>query len=360
MDSTGRRIIHIDMDAFYAAVEQRDNPDLRGKPVIVGGSPDSRGVVATCSYEARRYKIHSAMSSAKAAKLCPQGIFIKPRFDVYRRVSADVFSVFQAHTHLVEPLSLDEAYLDVTATVQNENCSATKLAHTILGEIQQRTQLTASAGISYNKFLAKIASDINKPNGCFTITPEQSGDFIARLPIRKFHGIGRVTEQKMKHMEIENGGDLKNFSLAELRQTFGKVGEYYYYIVRGIDERPVISDRERKSVGAEITLEHDLKDKQQVLAILEQQAHKVARILVGKKLTGRTVIVKIKYNNFEQITRSITFDQPLASLRELLNVLPGQLDKTEVGQRPVRLVGVAVANLLRSRRYCDDSQLNLL
>ena len=355
-----RRVVHIDMDAFYASVEQRDNPDLRGKPVIVGGAPSARGVVATCSYEARQYKIHSAMASATAVKLCPQAIFIKPRFDVYRQVSEEVFDIFRTYTDLFEPLSLDEAYLDLTLAVRYQNRSATELAIDILKEIKRRTRLTASAGISYNKFLAKIASDIRKPDGYFTIPPEKSTEFINALPVRKFHGIGKVTEQRMQAMGIQTGADLKNVAQAVLIKKFGKVGEYYYQIARGLDDRPVIRSRERKSVGAEVTLEHDLKDKSRVLAILEQQARKVAEVLVKKEVTGRTVVIKIKYDNFEQITRSVTFDEPLASLRELMMVLPEQLDKTDVGRRAVRLVGIAVSNLLPTRLYHSNKQLNLL
>ena len=255
---------------------------------------------------------------------------------------------------------MDEAYLDLTLAVRYQNRSATELAIDILKEIKRRTRLTASAGISYNKFLAKIASDIRKPDGYFTIPPEKSTEFINALPVRKFHGIGKVTEQRMQAMGIQTGADLKNVAQAVLIKKFGKVGEYYYQIARGLDDRPVIRSRERKSVGAEVTLEHDLKDKSRVLAILEQQARKVAEVLVKKEVTGRTVVIKIKYDNFEQVTRSVTFDQPLASLRELMMVLPEQLDKTDVGRRAVRLVGIAVSNLLPARLYHSNKQLNLL
>lgn len=357
--NTDRRIVHIDMDAFFAAVEQRDNPELRNKPIIVGGQPTSRGVVATCSYEARKYKIHSAMASATAARLCPHAIFVRPRFDVYRQVSSEVFDIFRTYTRMLEPLSLDEAYLDLSVATRERGRSATELAVEILSEIRRQTRLTASAGISYNKFLAKVASDIRKPNGYFTIPPEKSAAFIDRLPIRKFHGVGRVTERRMRSLGIKTGSDLKRCTRDDLVREFGKAGDYYYRIARGLDDRPVRSERKRKSVGAEITLEYDLRDKERILELLEQQARKVAKILATKEITGRTVVIKIKYDNFEQVTRSVTFDQPLMSLRDLLAVLPEQLDKTAVGQRAVRLVGVTVANLAPSPRSGYDKQLNL-
>jgi len=276
-----RKIIHIDMDAFYASVEQRDHPQLRGKPVIVGGDPGSRGVVATCSYEARRFGIHSAMSSARAYRLCPQAIFVRPRFDVYRAVSAQIREIFHQHTDLVEPLSLDEAYLDVTENKQ-QIASATWVAREILQQIYKQTALTASAGVSYNKFLAKLASDIDKPAGLTVVTPEQAEAFIGQLPVRRFHGIGRVTEKKLLARGIASGADLRRCSLAELEHLFGSAGQYFYDIARGIDTRPVVPNRVRKSIGKETTLAEDCASVDQMLTILGGLADKVAVLLQGK------------------------------------------------------------------------------
>jgi len=255
-----RKIIHIDMDAFYAAVEQRDFPELRGKPVVVGGAPDSRGVVATCSYEARVFGIRSAMPASQAYRLCPEAVFVRPRFEAYRAVSAEIRAIFQEFTERVEAISLDEAYLDVTASPLLQG-SATRIAQAIKQRIMESTRLTASAGVSYNKFLAKIASDRDKPDGLCLILPEQGREIIAGLPIGGFHGIGKATEAKMKALGIHCGRDLECLSIATLVQQFGKVGEHYYRIARGIDERPVIPNRPRKSWGAETTFPVDLSDK---------------------------------------------------------------------------------------------------
>ena len=252
-----RKIIHIDMDAFYASVEQRDNPEYRNKPLIVGGKPNSRGVVAACSYEARKFGIHSAMPCSQAYRLCPSAIFVRPRFEAYREVSSQIREIFWQYASEVEPLSLDEAYLDVTYTAEYKG-SATLIAKAIKREILKETNLIASAGVSYNKFLAKIASDMDKPDGLYVIKPEQGEDFVANLPIGKFFGIGPATEKKMKKAGINNGKDLRAWPLEKLIKTFGKTGNYYYNIARAIDHRPVRSKRIRKSLGKETTFSNDI------------------------------------------------------------------------------------------------------
>jgi len=270
-----RKIIHIDMDAFFAAVEQRDQPEYRYKPVIVGGSPEDRGVVAACSYEARKFGIHSAMASAKAKKLCPDAIFLRPRFNVYRQVSTEIQAIFRSFTDQVEPLSLDEAYLDVTECTLHKG-SATLIAKALKQKIKRQTGLTASAGVSYNKFLAKIASDMDKPDGLFLIKPEQGEEFIAQLPIRKFFGVGKATEKKMNALGIFTGTDLKQWSKENLVTKFGKTGHYYFNVARGIDNRPVKNSRVRKSLGTETTFSQDLSDVSLMLSQLNTLAHQVA------------------------------------------------------------------------------------
>jgi DNA polymerase IV len=340
-----RKVIHVDMDAFYASVEQRDNPKLRGKPVIVGGEPDSRGVVATCSYEARKYGIHSAMSSAKAFKLCPDAIFIRPEFSKYKQASRQIRNIFETYTDLIEPLSLDEAFLDVTLNKVN-NPSATIIARKILAQIFKETHLTASAGVSYNKFLAKVASDINKPRGLFVIPPEKAISFIEKLPIRKFFGIGKVTEAKMLKQGIKNGADLKKYTKIQLIKQFGKFGEYYFDIVRGIDNRPVNPTRIRKSVGKEITLPYDTDNMQHITALLEKLAEKVADILSKQKISGKTISLKVKYHDFKVITRSITLPLYLQhSSATIMQHIITLLKKTNVGKQKIRLLGITISNL---------------
>ncbi|MFO1434107.1 MAG: DNA polymerase IV [Candidatus Competibacteraceae bacterium] len=339
-----RKIIHLDMDAFYAAVEQRDFPDYRGQPVIVGGDPEYRGVVATCSYEARRFGVRSAMSAARARQLCPQAIFVRPRFAVYRQISQTLQAIFRRYTHLIEPVALDEAYLDVTGVTAFQG-SATRLAQEIKRAIQEETQLTASAGVSYNKFLAKLASDLNKPDGLYLITPEAGPAFVESLPIERFHGVGPATAARMKALGIHTGRDLQAWSEARLRQVFGKLGRYYYLLARGIDERPVISQRVRLSLGAETTFPQDLDD----LTVLQQHllelASEVVAALAEHQRVGYTLTVKVKYANFEQVTRRQTVTSPLRTVAELQPLLPVLLARTEAGQRPVRLLGVIVSNL---------------
>jgi DNA polymerase-4 len=308
-----RKIIHIDMDAFYASVEQRDRPEIEGKPVIVGGDPNSRGVVAACSYEAREFGIHSAMPSATAYKLCPEAVFIRPRFDAYRAVSSEIREIFYEYTDLVEPLSLDEAFLDVTENFKGMP-SATLIAREIRKKIYEKTgKLTASAGVSFNKFLAKVASDINKPDGITVITPEMADEFIDKLPIRNFFGVGKVTEEKMLNLGIKTGADLKKYKKEQLIQIFGKSGGYFYDIAHGMDDRPVEPNRIRKSIGKETTFSEDIDDTDQMIEILDDIAVKLENSLIKREAKGRTITLKVKYFDFQSITRSITIDEPADS-----------------------------------------------
>ena len=339
-----RKIIHVDMDAFYASVEQRDNPEYRGKPVVVGGTPEQRGVVAACSYEARKFGIHSAMSATQAHQRCPQAIFLKPRFTAYREVSEEIQAVFRQFTDLVEPLSLDEAYLDVTHN-QDYSGSATLIAKEIKYLIKEKTDLNASAGVSYNKFLAKIASDMDKPDGLYLITPEQGPEFIKTLPVRQFHGIGKATEKRMKEFGIHTGEDLLQRDLNELVKKFGKAGHFYYSISRGIDHRPVNNQRIRKSVGKETTFSKDMGDINEMFSILEELSSSVSRILFGKNLSAQTITLKVKYADFEQITRSRTIEKPTLSASNIFETVKDLLTNTEVGKRKVRLLGVSTSKL---------------
>jgi DNA polymerase IV len=331
------------MDAFYASIEQRDNPQLRGKPIIVGGDPQSRGVVATCSYEARKYGIHSAMPSSQAKRLCPQAIFVRPRMAAYRMASAQIRTIFFLYADLVEPLSLDEAYLDVTENRKNI-ASATIIAQEILAAINVETGLTASAGVSYNKFLAKVASDINKPNGLTVIIPEQAEAFIATLPIEKFFGIGKVTAKKMRAMGITNGAELKQLDLVTMSSTFGKAGTYFYNIVRGIDNRRVEPNRQRKSLGRETTLQHDIDDLDNIIEIITELAERVEALLRQANLQGYTVTLKLKYADFVTVTRAKTLSEPVDRCKIIAAISEELLKKTEAGQRKVRLIGVTVSN----------------
>ncbi len=340
-----RKIIHIDMDAFYAAVEQRDDPELRGRPVVVGGSPEGRGVVATCSYEARRFGIHSAMPAARAVRLCPDAVFVRPRFDVYRAVSRQIHALFREYTALVEPLSLDEAYLDVTET-PGFHGSATLIARDIKRRIREETGLVGSAGVSYNKFLAKQASDLDKPDGLYLIRPEEGAAFVAALPVGRFHGVGKATERKMHALGIETGADLRRWELPELVQSFGKRAPFYFDIARGIDRRPVRPSRERKSVGAENTFAADLYRREAMMTALQPLATKVQDALARRRLQGMTLTLKVKYADFQQITRSRTGRLPYRTADDMLPVLDALLDETEVARRPVRLLGVTVSGLV--------------
>jgi DNA polymerase IV len=341
-----RKIIHIDMDAFYASVEQRDNPELKGKPVIVGGSPDSRGVVATCSYEARKFGIHSAMASSKAYKLCPYAVFLKPEFEKYKSVSSKIRKIFHEYTDLIEPLSLDEAFLDVTESRAHMG-SASLIAREVLRKIYKETgELTASAGVSFNKFLAKAASDYNKPNGITIVTPGQSTDFIEKLPVRKFFGVGRVTEKRMHAFGIKTGFDLKKVQREQLVKWFGKAGSYFYNIAHGKDNRPVNPARIRKSIGKEITLETDINDKVQMLKVLTQLACNVERLLKKNNCKAMIITLKVKYFDFKSVSRSISVAEPLASADIIMKYVAHLLKSTKAGIKKVRLLGISVSGLI--------------
>lgn len=342
MESGARKIIHIDMDAFYASVEQRDDPALRGKPLAVGHGA-RRGVVAAASYEARRFGVRSAMPSTTALRKCPQLIFTPPRFEVYRAVSRQIHAIFADFADLIEPLSLDEAYLDVTADKAGVG-SATETARQIRARILAETGLTASAGVSYNKFLAKMASDQNKPNGQFLVGPGRGEAFVATLPIGRFYGVGEVTERKMKTLGIETGEDLHRQSLEMLVHHFGRSGPWFFGIARGIDERPVNPDRERKSSGSETTFEVDLLDTARIEAEIAALAAKVFSWCEKAGAFGRTVTVKIKYADFQQATRSRSLAGPVTdgeTLRRVARDLVGSVYPLRAG---VRLLGVTVSS----------------
>jgi DNA polymerase-4 len=351
------------MDAFYASVEQRDRPELKGKPVIVGGDPQARGVVAACSYEAREFGIHSAMASSTAYRLCPDAVFIRPRFDVYRAVSFDIRKIFCEYTDLVEPLSLDEAFLDVTENYMGMP-SATLIAREIKKKIYDRTgKLTASAGVSFNKFIAKVASDINKPDGITVITPDMADEFIDRLPIRKFFGVGKVTEEKMLNLGIKTGADLNKYKKEQLIQIFGKSGRYFYDIAHGLDERPVEPNRIRKSIGKETTFSEDIVDTGQMLEILDNIADRLENSLIKREAKGRTITLKIKYFDFQSITRSVTIDEPADSASVIMKYVRPLLSKTEAGEKKVRLLGISISNFddqeTNSGKVCKYRQLPL-
>lgn len=337
-----RKIIHVDMDAFYAAVEQRDDPALRGRPVAVGGG-GPRGVVMAASYEARPFGVRSAMPAVTARRLCPDLIFVRPRFDAYTAASRAIRDIFLSYTDLVEPLSLDEAYLDVTAPKRGPP-SATGIARAIKAEIRARTGLTASAGVSFNKFLAKVASDMDKPDGLYVIRPQEAEAFIARLPIERFFGIGPVTARRMKALGIHTGADLRARSEAELVNRFGKVGRHYFRIVRGQDDREVSPDRPYKSIGAEETFDADLSDPAAMLETLKPIAERVAARMARADRFGRTVTLKIKHHDFTVLTRQHTLAEPVHSADELIALARWLLHTPAPPRRPVRLLGLTVSN----------------
>ncbi|MBB4123671.1 DNA polymerase IV [Martelella radicis] len=353
-----RKIIHVDMDAFYASVEQRDNPDLRGKPVAVGGSA-ARGVVAAASYEARAFGVRSALPSVTAKRRCPDLVFVKPRFDVYRSVSAQIHQIFAEHTDLIEPLSLDEAYLDVTENKQ-AIAFATEIATIIRARIKEVTGLNASAGISYCKFLAKMASDLNKPNGQAVITPKMGPVFVADLAVKKFHGVGPATAEKMQRLGIVTGADLREKSLTFLRDNFGKSGSWYYRISRGIDERPVQPNRPRKSIGAEDTFATDIFELESARAELIPLAEKVWRHAENKQVSGRTVTLKVKYADFQQITRSRSVGQSMRSASEIVEIASVLLTELFPVQKGIRLLGITLSSLGESSDGIREPQMSLL
>lgn len=350
-----RKIIHVDMDAFYASVEQRDNPDLRGKPVAVGGSRE-RGVVAAASYEARKFGVRSAMPSVTAKRQCPDLIFVKPRFEVYKAVSQQIREIFAEHTAIIEPLSLDEAYLDVTENLQGIPL-ARDVALAIRAKIKQETGLNASAGISYNKFLAKLASDHRKPNGQYVITPEMGPGFVEALPVAKFHGIGPATSAKMNSLGLHTGLDMRSQSLEFMQANFGKAGSYFYWISRGIDNREVRADRIRKSVGAENTFSTDLTEFDAMVAELRPLIDKVWRHCEDKRTLGRTVTLKMKFNDFEIISRSKSVPVAVASRSDLERLSIALLQNEMPVPKPVRLLGVSLSALQGELQ--DEPQLGL-
>lgn len=338
-----RKIIHVDMDAFYASVEQMDNPELRGKPVAVGGG-GKRGVVAAASYEARVYGVKSAMPSVSATRRCPHLIFVKPRFDRYKELSDKIREVFFEYTDLVEPLSLDEAFLDVTRTKKGKP-SATLIAREIKTEILDRTGLTASAGVSFNKFLAKTASDMDKPNGLYVILPEQADAFTAKLPIHKFFGIGKVTAEKMKQAGIFTGKDLRKFDLPEMTRRFGKSGTYYFHICRGVDSREVKAHRERKSVSVENTYRENFMRLEEVMDALDKLNDSLFRRYSGHRL-GKTLTVKMKYGDFQQITRSKTLESGIREPKQVRQMVRELITEQLLRPEGIRLLGVGISNFV--------------
>tara|TARA_Y100000385_G_C13103890_1_gene646223 strand:+ start:708 stop:1814 length:1107 start_codon:yes stop_codon:yes gene_type:complete len=336
-----RKIIHIDMDAFYASVEQMDNPDYRGKPIAVGGTRE-RGVVAAASYEARKFGVRSAMPSVTAVRRCPELIFVKPRFDRYKEISKKIRAIFHDYTDLVEPLSLDEAFLDVT---ENEAYpSASMLAQEIRTRIAEEVGLNASAGISVNKFTAKIASDINKPNGQKTIAPEEVIPFLAKLPIEKFFGVGKVTAQKMKMHGIFQGSDLKHKSLEYLSQYFGKSGQHFFNIVRGIQNSKVQPNHVRKSIAAERTFKKDVRSEVHLIEHLEKISIELDKRMKSANLKGKTITLKIKYNDFSQQTRSKTIENYVSLKEEFFPIVLTLLRQSEL-KKSVRLLGISITKL---------------
>lgn len=339
---TSRKIIHVDMDAFYASVEQRDNPELRGRPIAVGGA-EKRGVVAAASYEARRFGVRSAMSSAMARRLCPELVFVHGRMDVYKAISASIHEIFHRYTDLIEPISLDEAFLDVTVNKPGLRL-AVEIARRIKTEIREETGLVASAGVSYNKFLAKIASDWRKPDGLCTIHPSKAREFIASLPVESFWGVGPVTATRMHSLGIHTGSDLRQWPLDQLVRAFGKAGALYYEFARGIDNRPVEPYRERKSIGCEHTIDRDISTATDVDFHLALSAAELTRRIARKGFRGITLTLKVKFHDFSVASRSLTAEKPFveeAPILEAARRLAGEIDYST---RPIRLVGLSVSN----------------
>ncbi|MBC2665914.1 DNA polymerase IV [Novosphingobium flavum] len=356
-----RKVIHVDMDAFFASVEQRDEPELRGLPVAVGGS-SARGVVAAASYEARRFGVRSAMASARAIRLCPDLVFRKPRFEVYREVSRQIRTIFLDYTPHVEPLSLDEAYLDVTDDLKGIG-SATRIAELIRARIKAETGLTASAGVSYNKFLAKLASDQNKPDGLCVIRPGDGARFVAGLPVGRFHGVGPRGAEKMARLGIATGADLREKDLAFLRAAFGSFGDYLYRAARGIDLRPVRANRPRKSIGGERTFHHDISSGPALRETLDGIVEIVWERIAGAEAKGRTVTLKLRLSDFTTLTRARSLPRAVAGKAEFAALGHGLLDEALPLPQPVRLMGLTLSSLEgreRAEVRPPDGQLSLL
>ncbi len=360
-----RKIIHVDMDAFFASVEQRDNPDLRGKPVAVGGS-GGRGVVAAASYEARKFGVRSAMPSVTAKRLCPDLIFVRHRFDAYKEASRQIRDIFRRYTPYVEPLSLDEAYLDVTDDLLGIG-SATRIAELIRQEIRDKTDLTASAGVSYNKFLAKLASDQNKPDGLCVIKPGEGARFVAGLPVRRFHGVGPKGAEKMAKLGIQSGADLAAKDIDFLRANFGSFADYLYRAARGIDLRPVSAHRLRKSVGGERTFNEDISSGPRLRETLDDIIEIVWDSIEKTRSKGRTVTLKMKYTDFQTVTRSRSVPHAVKDKAEFAAISRSLLDDTLPLPLPIRLMGLTLSNLERdgnadhpTEKSQDTAQLSLL
>jgi len=348
MGYDGEMILHIDMDAFYASVEQRDDPSLLGKPVVVGGSAEGRGVVAASSYEARKFGIYSAMSAYRAKQLCPHAIFIRPRIDYYAAVSQQLRQIFEEFTPLIEPLSLDEAFLDVTGS-ESLLGSAVQMGQQIKTLVQKRLQLTASVGVAPNKFLAKIASDLEKPNGFVVVLPDQIQSFLDPLPVGRIWGVGKVTSQVFKRFAISTIGQLRQLSRETLYDLFGSSGEHYWKLSHGIDTRPVVPDREAKSISNETTFAEDIRDIDDLKARLVTLVEKVGRRLRNHNRMGRTIELKVRFSDFKSLTRSLSLGSPTNITNELLaaglELLSNRLPKNHL---PVRLIGFGVTNLDQS------------
>lgn|SRR5690606_13251817 len=353
-----RKIIHIDMDAFYASVDQRDFPELRGRPLAVGGSPDGRGVVATASYEARKFGVKSAMPSRQALQLCPHLTFTRPRFDVYKQVSQQIREIFRRYTDIIEPLSLDEAFLDVSTDKKGIG-SALDIAHEIKKAIQEELQLTASAGISVNKFIAKIASDQNKPNGLTFIGPSKIHAFLGALPIERFFGVGKVTASKMRQLNIHTGADLKKYDEQTLVHLFGKTGHYFYNMARGIDDREVQPNRETKSLSVEDTFGEDLQERDIIIEELDRIADRLNKRLKIRNLSGKTLTLKIKFNDFTQITRSLSAPYVFSDKALIHRTACTLLDRVDLHNKKIRLLGITISNFTQIELMQQAIQLKL-
>lgn len=353
-----KKIIHVDMDAYFAAVEIRENPSLKGKCVIVGGPPNSRGVVSTCSYEARKYGIHSGMSSHQAWKLCPEAVFVHSSFNIYKEITNQIRDIFARYTDIIEPMSLDEAYLDVTENKVGIEDAAV-IARRIKDEIFDTTKLTCSAGVSYNKFLAKIGSDLRKPDGLVVISPENAQEILFSLPIGKFHGIGKVTAARMKKLGIHCGADLYKWDLKNLTKIFGKAGQFYYQVVRGIDNRELITTWEPKSISCEHTFNTDIFDMEDLTGALKLISQRLSERMIRKNLAGNSLVIKIKYDNFELQTRSCPLPEFTCDAQTLYKYAQQLLVMNWDCKRAVRLLGLGL-NKLDNRECGSDDQLTLL
>lgn len=346
-----KRIIHVDMDAFYAQIEQRDHPELKGKPVIVGGKSSSRGVVATASYEARKFGVHSAMPTSRAHQLCPDGHYVRPRFDVYRSVSDEIMTIFRSYTEYVQPVAFDEAYLDITHLVRHD-MPASQIARYIKRDIWAATQLTCSAGVSYNKFLAKLASGMNKPNGLTVIHHDNAHQILMNLPIGDFPGVGKVTEEKMKQQGIHNGQDLYSYSEQQLIHLYGKRGTKLYNYARGQGNSIVQSERVRKTIGKETTFIVDKNDDEEILPVIRQLSQQVSERLNRYGLAGDVVTVKIKEYDFKSYSKQVKVPDKVADATDIYNIAYDLYTDLKKVDRPIRLIGVTVGNL-QERQFAN-------